>query len=369
MSARRLDEDERALFHALLDEDDRSGRALRRRLWLAGILLTLIVVLFVADRYVTLVEPNIARMQSKRDLQSVRSLEGDVRTVLDSYGIKSEWIRERAVEFEGVGHIRDSWLVLVPHDLPIASLNLDLKAVVDVYGGKAFAVENSRLSQVAIHISFRGSIRYSLILTSTADVHRAGGDIVLLVDGLDNAPDREIRDYLASSEPIACVLAPNKDNVALHTRIRKAGKEVVLHLHFHPFGSGESRFELSEDLEDEQLAVHLRYIVRNFPGTQFYYITSERALGTYLRRVEEMMASYGYQGLESSTFSYLDRSARENVITARMNDLAATAIRQGTAIGVVELRDGIISFLHEEMGRLRKKGQNFVSLMAYSRKE
>ncbi|MFZ1728814.1 MAG: hypothetical protein WBQ23_02900 [Bacteroidota bacterium] len=362
MKNREFDEQEREKLYAILADDEQQDRGVRRRIWLAGFLVALIVILFVADRYITLVQPNIARMQDKRDLQSVQSLEGDVRNVLDSYGIQPEWIRERSIDFEGAGHLRDLWMVQVPHDLPVASVNLDLKSVVAEYGGKAFAVENARLGQIALHITFRNQIRYSLLFMPTGDVRRATGSIVLLVDGLDEAPESEIEQYIESREPIACILEPNKDNIPLHTRMRKADKEVVLHLHFRPVSEIDSRFALAEDLNTEDLASHLHYIVRNFPGSRYYYITSERALGTYMRHVDEIMASLGYKALESSMLSYLDRSAQENVMTARMNDLATAAVRENTAIGVVELRENVIQFLFEEMGRLRKKGQDFVPL-------
>ena len=364
MSRRNFDPEQREQIYAMLEEDERSDRGVRRRIWVAGFLVALIVLLFVADRYVTLVQPNIERMQDRRDLRSVASLEGDVRNVLDSYGILPEWIREKSIDMDRGGHVRDLWLVQVPRDLPVASINLDLKAVVGEYGGRAFAVENARLGEISLHITFRGMIRYSLLFTPSGDVRRAAGRIALLVDGLPDAPEGEIEQYVASSSPVACILEPNKDNVALHTRLRDAGKEVVLHLHFRPISESDSRFDLAEDLQDEDLQTHLRYIVKNFPDAQYFYVTSERALGTYLRRVHAIMEAQNLRALESSTFTYLDRSAQENVMTARMNDLAEAAVREGIAIGVVELREGIISFLGTEMSRLRKKGHDFVSLRA-----
>ncbi|MFA6235442.1 MAG: hypothetical protein WC824_14800 [Bacteroidota bacterium] len=369
MKQRPLDEEERENLYAILAEDGQQDRGVRRRIWLAGFLAALIVILFVADRYITLVQPNIERMQDKKDIQSVQSLEADVRDVLENFGIQPEWIRERSIDFAGAGHLRDLWLVQVPHDLPVASVNLDLKAAILDYGGRAFAVENARLGQIALHISFRGKIRYSLLFLPTNEVRRETGNIVLLVDGLEEAPDGEIDQYLACKEPIACILEPTRDNIALYTRVRSEDKEIVLHLHFSPASEIDSRFTLAEDLSMEELSKHLRYIVKNFPGSRFYYITSERALGAYMRHVDEIMRSLGFRALESSTLSYLDRSAQENVITARMNDLATTAVREHVAIGVVELRDGVIQYLVGEMGRLRKKGQDFVPLPALFRGE
>jgi polysaccharide deacetylase 2 family uncharacterized protein YibQ len=349
-------------FSYTLDGSDEQDHGARRRMWVAGFLVVVIIALFVADRYVTLVQPNIERMQTRRDLQSVESLENDVRKVLDDYGVKTEWVRERSIDFDELGHVRDLWLVQVPHDLPLASVNLDLKEVVEQYSGKAFAVENARKAQIALHITFRGMVRYSLLFMPTSDVRREAGKIILLVDGIADAPDSEIDSYLASAEPIACILEPDKDNIPLHTKLRKGEKEVVLHLHFKPTSENESRFELAEDLDREKLSVHLRSIIKNFPGSSYYYVTSERALGMYTRMVDDLMHSFGLMKLESASLSYIDRSSQQSVMSARMNDIASLSVRERTAVGVVELRDEIIGFLSAEMQRLRKKGFDFVHL-------
>lgn len=362
MSRKRFDDEYEDLMFSYADDDDRVDRGFRRRAWLAGFLVVLIVVLFVADRYVTLVQPGIERIQTERDLQSVESLENDVHKVLDDYGIMEEWIRERRIETVDDRHIRDLWLVRVPHDLPLASVNLDLKESIELYGGKAFAVENAKKARMALHITWRGMVRYSLLFMPTSEVRRKAGKVVLLVDGLADAPGGEIDQYLTSREPIACILEPTKDHVPLHTRLRQGEKEVVLHLHFKPRSESESRFELAEDLLEKDLSAHLRYITKNFRGSRYYYVTSERALGLHSRMVDDIMFTLGYRKLESSSLGYIDRSSQPSVMSTRMNDIAALSVRDETAIGVVELRDGIIEFLTREMKRLRKKGFDFIHL-------
>ncbi|MBN1447261.1 MAG: hypothetical protein JXA28_04965 [Bacteroidetes bacterium] len=362
MSRDRFDDSSDEQFFSAMEGDRTQNRGVRRRMWIAGFLVALIVILFVAERYVTLVQPNIARIQTQRDFQSVQSLENDVRTVLDDYGIRQDWIRERSIDFETLGHVRDLWLIRVPHDLPLASVNLDLKEIVDQYGGKAFAVENARKARIALHITFRGKVRYSLMFMPTSEVQREAGNIVLLVDGIADAPGSEIESYLASREPVACIIEPQKDTVPLHTRLRTHGKDVVLHLHFKPVSEQDSRFELAEDLNRDDLASHLQYIVRNFPGSRYYYVTSERALGLHARNVDAIMGALGLLKVESATLSYIDRSSQEAVMSARMNDIAALSVRENIAVGVVELREGIMDFLAGEMTRFRKKGFDFVAL-------
>lgn len=362
MSRNDFDEQYEEQYFSYSGSSRTKDPGLRLRMWIAGLLVVSIVGLYVVDRYVTLVQPNIERMRTQRDFESVKSLENDVRKVLNDFGIKQEWVRERSIDIGEIGHVRDLWLIRVPYYLPLASVNLDLKAIIEQYGGKAFAVENTRKARIALHITFRGKVRYSLLFMPTPEVSREAGRIALLVDGIDDAPNGEIERYLSSREPIACIVEPHKDNIPLHTQLRKHQKDVVLHLHFRPVTEQESRFELAEDLGKEELASHLHYIVRNFPGSSFYYITSERALGIHSRMVDDIMRTLGLRKLESATLAYIDRGSREAVMSARMNDIAALSVREGTSIGVIELRDEIMTFLDHEIARLRKKGFDFVRL-------
>jgi polysaccharide deacetylase 2 family uncharacterized protein YibQ len=247
----------------------------------------------------------------------------------------------------------------------VASLNYDLNCMAETYEGRGFAVEDEKGGRVAMHIKFRGMVRYSLLLVPTADVSRASGAIALLVDGLGESSDSEIERYLATQEPVACILEPTRDNMSLQTRLRQAGREIVLHFHIAPVHDGGSRFELAEDLTDAQLLSHVRFILRNYPGTRYCYVTSERASG----RVEELVAhelrARGLVRFSSATLTYIDRATQEGAMGARMNDLADIAVRDGRAAGVVELRDEVLTFLDGEMKRLRKKGFDFISVGGY----
>jgi polysaccharide deacetylase 2 family uncharacterized protein YibQ len=343
---------------------DGRDRGLRIRLWIAASLVMIIVLLFVAERFVTLVQPNLEEMQQRRDLASAESLQEDVERIFDDYGILPEWIRRRTVEAGEYGHVRDLWMLRVPRDLPFASLNLDLKNVAERYQGKAFAVENAKEAQIAVHITFRNTIRYSLVFNTRTDVQRKAGRIVLLVDGLANASRGDIERLLQSREPVACIVEPSKDAVALHGQLRKAGREIVLHLHFNPVRDAASRYELAEDMKQEEIQSHLRFIVRNFPACHAYYLTSERALGMQARIVEDEMRIQGVRKLESALLTYIDRTSQHNVMSSRMNDIASLAVREGLAVGVVELRSDVPAFLDSEMARLRKKGFSFIPLAA-----
>ena len=66
--------------------------------------------------------------------------------------------------------------------------------------------------------------------------------------------------------------------------------------------------------------------------------------------------------MEASRLYYLDRNAEPDSPNSRMNDLAHLAMKDGFGNGVMRLKDGTISFLQNEIARLRKKGFEFISV-------
>jgi hypothetical protein len=55
-----------------------------------------------------------------------------------------------------------------------------------------------------------------------------------------------------------------------------------------------------------------------------------------MRLVDGELASKGLRKLESATLTYKDRGSGENMMSTRMNDLAALAAREGVSVGEVE---------------------------------
>lgn len=343
-------------------QDEERNPGLRIRMWIAGGLAVAAIILFAADRFMVLVKPNIDRYATERDLTSVENLERDVVGVLDGYGIRDAWIKRQTVGVPAMERVRDVWTVRIPRDLSVASLNYDLTRTAESYEGRGFAVEDEKGTRVAMHIKFRGTVRYSLLLVPSAEVSRASGVITLLVDGLAEASDSDLDALLATREPVACILEPTRDNVPLLLRLRQAGREIVLHFHITPTQESPSRFALAEDLTDAQLLSHVRFIVRNYPGVRYCYITSERASGRIEDLVARELRARGLQRFSSATLMYIDRSAQQAAMSARMNDLADIAVRDGRAAGVVELRDEVLPFLEDEMRRMRKRGFDFISV-------
>ena len=316
---------------------------------------------YFGERYAVLVVPSLSRFQLSKDMRSVRTLEDDVRKTLDGYGVPESWIKARVISLPDADSIRDEWSIMIPADIPVASITNDLNRLAETYEGKAFAVANAKTSQVSVHIRFRGVVRYSLLFNPTAGIKRREGRIVLLVDGLDDAPDAEIEAFLDSKDPVGCILIPSRDAVPLYERIRVKKKEIVLHLHLFA-DKQDNQLALAETMKDAEIQKKLRNICKGFQSSGFYFITSEHTPGASMRAADAECARQEFVKIDAATLSYVDRTSEPSSMSSRMNDLAGSAMRYGTAVGVLKLEKGMMSFLHDETVRLRKKGLDFISI-------
>ncbi len=360
-----FDEDTPAPVFAEAPEDTRAERGVRVRYWIIAVLVAMAVGIFAVERFIVLVKPNLDTLDVQRDSSSVLDLEHAVVDVLDSYGISESWIKRKIVSLPVDDHVRSLWLISVPPDVPLASINYDLTQLAAGRAGRAFAVEDAKTRQVFVHVRFRNMILYSLVFTPDRAMQRGSGDIAVLIDGIEEASSRDVEQYMASREPVACILIPDRKVQDLYEQLVMVGKELVLHIHIFPDGTEKGRYIITESTQPDDVASRTRGILRSFSKATSYYVTSDRASSVQVDAIDRVCVSAGLSKLETAGLTYIDRTSQFSTMSSRMNDLAVLAQRQGRAAGVVELRDDIMTFLSDDMMRLRKKGLEFITVRRF----
>lgn len=330
-----------------------------------GVLIILCVIagsLFLAGRLVVLVRPNIEKYRIAQEKTDVAVLQGEIVRILESYGLKESWIVKKTIRFSESEFVRQEWVVPVPPDLPLATVQLDLDDLVSRHEGHVYAVENAKTQQLFMHVKFGPRVNQTIILTPKSTLSRSGGDIALLVDDLDETSDGDLASFLSYRDPVACVLVPSRDVQQPYEQLKLAGKEILLHIHFYQSRVAENRFAVSEDMSTEQIKAKLRLIVKSFPAARFAMVTTEDAVGTNEALARAELTRNGFRVIQPASLTYLDRSTTESNLVTRMNDIAAVADQGGVAIGVLRLTDANLRFYSEQMQRLRKRGYRFIPL-------
>lgn len=333
------------------------------------LLLALIVTLFTAGKVINLLRPNLEGYRIAQEKKDVASLQGEILHVLESYGLREQWIVKKTHVFQGSEFIRQEWLVPVPPDLPLATLQLDLDDLVSRNDGRVYAVENAKTQQLFMHVKFGPRINQTIVLTPRGNLSRSGGVIALIVDDISEASEGDLTAYRDLRDPIACIIEPSRNILQTYEQIKLSGKEILLHIHFHAQRVVENRFAVSEDMTSEQVKGKLRLIVKTFPSARFAMVTTEDAVGTNEALARSELSRNGLTMIQPASLTYLDRSTAENNLVTRMNDIAALADQEAFSIGVVRCTESNIRFYVEQMQRLRKRGYQFIPLRRLDIKE
>lgn len=330
------------------------------RLWIIGILALIAFIIFIADRYVTVLKPKLDDVTKQRSSESFLKMEDEIRLLFENYGLKPSWITTQDVTAPSAGKIRTVWFIKMPRDVPMASVTHDLKKIAQDHEGSAYAVEDTKVHEITVHVSMNRLVVFSLVFQRDDNVRRESGLIAIFIDGIENAPGAEIEKYLLMREPIACVIQAQRESRKMYSRLVEAKKEIILHIHLLPKKVSESKFELSEDLTKGTVSSRIKNILQEFPGARAFYITSERAIGNAISVTEKDLLKARMIEIPTADIQYVDRGTEFSQMSSRMNDVASIAVKDGHAIGVLELRENTFSFLSDEMIRLQKRGFDFV---------
>jgi polysaccharide deacetylase 2 family uncharacterized protein YibQ len=334
----------------------------RRRYWIIGILVVLGIVFFTAGKFGSVIRPTLKMLTASRDKKATEAIHEDLYRMFEEYGVERRWVSERRIEMTDSTYLRDEWTITIPRNMPLATLNHDIRMYMEDKGGGVYAFENARTAQLFMHLSAQGRIFLTLVFTASKDIQREGGNIAMLVDGIDNASSGEINQLSLSKDPIACIIVPDRDIVQVYDKLATSGREIVLHVHVSPQRQVSNRFALSDDMKDAELLQKVRNVAKNFPAARFFFITSERMNAGNTELIADEFRKNGLVRIESSSLLYIDRADEEVNMAARINDLSTIAVRNGRAFGVAQLTSGRMEFLTDQISRLRKRGFVFETL-------
>jgi polysaccharide deacetylase 2 family uncharacterized protein YibQ len=344
---------------------DKETKGFRRRKRILIVLAAIAVLAAFADIYSSNIAPLLLRVGNKKLLQNVQTLETEVLKTLQDYGIAESWISRRQRVIRDSVLIRSEWVVRIPVNMPLSSFNYDMNRILKNYDGRAYAMENPRTGEYNLHLKYQDYIRLSLTFVPSQGLSRRTGKIALLLDGVEDASKGDIKSFIETKEKIAAILIPDRSILTLYDKLHKANKDIILHFHFLEQQKTDSKYEFAENMSATLIREHVQFVLKNFPGARYFFITSDKTQGSASRVAEQDLTALRLNKMEAAKLYYLDRNTEQISPTSRMNDLAHLAMKEGFGNGVMRLKSGAIDFLEDEIGRLRKKGFVFISVQEF----
>jgi hypothetical protein len=341
----------------------RAEKRWQNRVWICVALSLLAFVISLADRYVSAVQQKTEQAVVRQENEFTRNrIEAEIDRILESYGVKKDWIHKRAVKLSKQEFVRYEEYVSLPPDIPVVDLNLDLSTMVKKYDARAVAIEDLKNGTVAVHIIVKGNVLQSVLQSINPELKRDVGAIALMIDNIENASDEALNALLRqSNERFALGLTPNRKTAELFHRIADAGKELFLVITIR---SEDNRdlFALSSDLNETKVKWRLAGILTEFDKAAGCFVISDKPKPTAVDIIQREMERRHLIFLQMSDVRYVQTRLDSAQIALWLQGLAGSAIQEKGVIGVIPWESNLASMLENEVRALRKRGFTFISV-------
>ena len=306
---------------------------------------------------------------------------------LEVLGIGADLVERRA-ESLPQSSARYQFLVRVPADLPLATVNLQITRLVRAYGGSILrAVEYEKTGRVLLHCGLDTIETATVELLKSHSLQRRAGKIAIVIDDFGHTSQRLVKRFCQLPFPLTLAVLPNEGQAnAIAERALATGHEVLVHLPMEPHGYPENDpgpDAVMVDQDADEIRWHVRRAIVNVPGAVGLNnhmgsraTADARVMGLVLEEVARhplffldsrttpesqgwiLAQEVGVPSIQRDLF--IDPLEEVTSVEENLWELAELAARNGQAVGVGHDRQQTLSALEYVLPRLERKGFRFV---------
>ena len=230
-------------------------------LWLFALVIILLILNVIIDKYV-----NKDNRPIHRNTLTGLEIDKVFHTALKNYGFADNWIKARKIKNVSGDSLYASYSVIVPRDVPLHLILLELKDLfweneVDIY-----AEEINSEKRTIIKIMSDGKLKLASELKYDDSINRNYGTISFLISDLPFNDKQMLESFLNTPELFYVVLIPQTASKNYLTTLEKSNKKYALMLNDD---INELNYKLSSGYSDDKIIKSLKEIVGTFYHAAF----------------------------------------------------------------------------------------------------
>lgn len=201
----------------------------------------------------------------------------EIDTILFSFGIKKEWINDSPVKNKTQNEAL--WFnkeVLIPYDLPLSSVNYELKSFLKSVKFSGEVKEDPRSKNLTVDIYHSDDTTKKslgkLSLLYSDKVTRNAADVALIFNSIEKLSASDFEKIVSSPEKFSVVLPVNFENADIQSQILEAGRDYVLIYDVGNQDIPESDFR--NDMSEKQWKGKIRSVTIEYPNTSGIFLNN-----------------------------------------------------------------------------------------------
>lgn len=325
-----------------------------------------------------LTETGITKVSDKKftDEELRKKIPSEIDSMLYSFGVKKEWIKDGKNEKKSEKASPDLWFtkdVLIPLDLSTIEVTTNFTNMLRYYGLDETINEDPKTKNISADIFFKkdslkktvGNIK----LTYTDKIKRDASDVCLILNNITDYKSSDLNEVLNSNESFSVILPLTNDKSDVQSAITNSKKDFLMKFSIGKEDDVESDFKSGQEGNREWRA-KIKSVSYEFAKTGGVILENPVKDFVFEEKIKDEFLKY-----KISTYkdTLLMKFASSNIDEKKVYDLFTNIINR-TKNGftnnfyILNLSPSEFLFLDKEITNLKRRGYKFYSFKDMMRK-
>lgn len=297
-----------------------------------------------------------------------------VDSILFSYGIKQEWIKNLnpqtdTLKNKSLAQYVNCWLiksVSVPADLPLSDLNFAITNYLHTLKLKTLTFEDAKTGELSLKLynaqGDTGSTEAVILMTRNDSLEREASEIALVLTNTEKYELPELKEMLDSPEKFSLVLPIDYKFSDIQSAILESGNEYVL---MYSVGlEDDFSVDFREKMPEKDWKSKIRSLSSSFPKAAAVFINNPEKLYKYEKALREHFLEYRPDVYRDTIYTDLNILEGEGGPVDRLYSAILNNSKAGKKhqVYLAEFTPADFSYYIQRIYELKKKGYKFVYL-------
>ncbi len=326
-------------------------------------LLLILIIFFVIFNF-NKEEKNDQTLTAASVTVTKETLSGDIDSVLFTFGISKDWIRnvakkDKSPDSDALWFSKE---VKIPADILNIDLNYELTNYFRSRGMTNRVSEDPKTKNLLFGIyTGRDTARKltaSVKFIYTDSLKRISSDVCLILDSIEYYPLNEVRYILSSAESYSVFLPLRNDKADYQSVITESGKD-----HLIEFTTGAEKditADFREDMNETSWKAKIKSVPVNFPGVSSIILKSSSASQEFQNSVIEEFSRNNLKVFRDTLFTQFKTSGSK-IISLFENIVSGARSGKKYLVYKISLNPEEFKEYEKKVYQLKKLGYEFVT--------
>ncbi len=312
-------------------------------------------------------EKKTEKKYSDEELKKVIPVEID--SMLYSYGIKKEWIKDGKNEKKSDKTSPELWFakdISIPFDLSTIEVTTNLTNLLRYFGLEQLINEDPKTKNISADIFFKKDSLKKTVgnvkLTYTDKIKRDASDVCLILNNITDFKSSDLNDVLNSNESFSVILPLTNDKSDVQSSILNSKKDFLMKFSLGKEDDVEADFKSGTENSREWRA-KIKSVSYEFTKTGGVILENPVKDFVFGQKIKEEFQKYKINTYKDTL---LMKFASSNIDEKKVYDLFTNIInrtKSGFANNfyILNLSPSEFTFLDKEIANLKRRGYKFYS--------